>query len=165
MAPEQLALLTLTHWGFDGKPHQGELVVHRQHAPDILMAMQKIYDGRFPIERMELVDNFKGDDNRSMEANNTSAFNCRKVQAGSGGWSEHAYGRAIDINPVQNPSVSASKMVSPPSGRRYAVRSQAAKGMIHPNDPVVTAFRAEGWKWGGEWRSLKDYQHFSATGR
>ena len=98
-----------------------------------------------------------------MAADNTSAFNCRRV-AGSTSWSEHAYGRAIDINPRENPSVENGR-VYPRNGAAYADRSRHAKGMIHAGDAVVRAFAAEGWGWGGSWNSPKDYQHFSATGR
>jgi len=99
-----------------------------------------------------------------MAANNTSAFNCRAVTGGSA-WSQHSYGWAIDINPVQNPYVTSSGTVLPPAGAQYVDRSQKAKGMIRAGDVVVKAFAAIGWGWGGYWSSTKDYQHFSATGR
>jgi hypothetical protein len=102
---------------------------------------------------MELVEKFGGSDEASMAADNTSAFNCRRI-AGTSRWSEHAYGRAIDINPVENPHVTAA-----------IDRSQLRPGMIVADDVVVKAFAAIGWSWGGTWRSSKDYQHFSATGR
>lgn len=124
---------------------------------------RRLFEVRFPIRRMKLVDAYGGSDRRSMAANNTSAFNCRRV-AGSSSWSEHAYGRAIDIDPVQNPWV-ANGVASPPAGARYVDRSQRRRGMIHAGDAVVRAFAAAGWKWGGYWTSPKDYQHFSATGR
>jgi poly-gamma-glutamate synthesis protein (capsule biosynthesis protein) len=99
-----------------------------------------------------------------MEADNTSAFNCRFV-AGTQRWSMHAYGRAIDINPVENPYVSGSH-VSPPAGAPFADRSRDAAGMIHAGDAVVRAFkRRAGWKWGGSWPGgTRDYQHFSSNG-
>jgi hypothetical protein len=113
---------------------------------------------------MQLVDVYSGDDDRSMAANNTSAFNCRKV-AGTSKWSEHAYGRAIDVNPVQNPYVTRSGKVSPATGKRWANRAQGLPGMIHSGDKTVKAFAAIGWKWGGTWRGARDYQHFSSTGK
>jgi hypothetical protein len=112
---------------------------------------------------MRLVDRYGGNDNRSMRADNTSAFNCRRV-AGTTRWSEHAYGRAIDINPVENPYVRSDGSVSPRRGRPYADRSRHARGMIHARDATVRAFHRVGWGWGGYWRSSKDYQHFSASG-
>jgi hypothetical protein len=99
-----------------------------------------------------------------MAANNTSAFNCRKV-SGSRRWSEHAYGRAIDVNPLRNPYVTRGGRVSPPAGRPYANRSLRAAGMIHGGDRVVRAFATAGWEWGGHWSGSRDYQHFSSTGR
>jgi hypothetical protein len=100
-----------------------------------------------------------------MAADNTSAFNCRFV-AGSGGvWSEHAYGRAIDVNPIENPYVTASGYVSPPAGAPYARRDRHVAGLVHGGGPVVRAFAAAGWEWGGSWSGTRDYQHFSAGGR
>ena len=161
----QLRLLTLTHWGFDGRVHRGRLVVNRDAAAPMLATMRRLFILRYPIRQMRLVDAYGADDHRSMAADNTSAFNCRFV-AGSGGvWSEHAYGRALDLNPLENPYVTASGYVSPPNGAPYADRSRRAQGLIHRGGPVVAAFAAAGWEWGGNWAWPKDYQHFSATGR
>jgi hypothetical protein len=158
-----LRLLRVDHWGFDGRPHRGRLIVHRDRARAILGVMRRLYRLRFPIRSMRLVDAYGAEDRRSMAADNTSAFNCRTV-AGTSRWSEHAYGRAIDLNPVENPYVTSSGYVSPPAGGRFADRSRHAKGMIHRGGPVVAAFAAAGWEWGGNWDWPKDYQHFSATG-
>ncbi len=160
----QLRLLRLTHWGFDGEVHNGRLVIHRREADGVLAAMERLFELRFPIRRMELIDRYGADDHRSMNADNTSAFNCRFV-AGTERWSMHAYGRAIDINPIENPYVSGSH-VSPPAGEEFADRSRHAKGMIHADDAVVIAFEREaGWAWGGAWPGdPKDYQHFSSNG-
>ncbi len=160
----ELRLVTLRHWGFDGTVHRGELLVHRRHAHGIVRVFRSLFARRFPIARMRLVDVYRADDDRSMAANNTSAFNCRFV-SGTRRWSEHAYGRALDLNPIQNPFVAANGRVSPPAGRRYADRSRQAPGMIHAGDATVRAFAAVGWRWGGNWRGVKDYQHFSSTGR
>lgn len=160
-----LRLLAVDYWGFDGGVHTGELVLHRDQASRVMTAMRRIFDARFVIERMELVDVYGGDDDRSMVANNTSAFNCREVAGRPGVWSQHAYGRAIDINPVQNPYVSSSGEVSPPSGAPYVDRSKRLPGMIHSGDAAVRAFSSIGWGWGGAWSSSKDFQHFSSTGR
>lgn len=165
VAVGDLRLLTITYWGFDSQVHTGELVVHEDQAPKVLVAMRRLFEARFPIERMELVDNYGGDDDRSGEANNTSAFNCREVKDSPGVWSQHALGRAIDINPVQNPYISGSGKISPPSGAAFEDRSRRLPGMIHPKDAVVTAFGSIGWEWGGYWSASKDYQHFSLTGR
>jgi hypothetical protein len=159
-----LRLLTVDHWDFEGAERRGELVVHEDEAEAVLRAMDELYAARFPIERMVLVDVYGADDDASMAANNTSAFNCREVTGRPGVWSEHSYGRAIDINPVQNPYV-AGDTVLPPAGAAYADRAQDAPGMIHPDGPAVRAFAAADWSWGGYWDSPKDYQHFSSTGR
>src|SRR5687767_13786757 len=163
VALKDLSLITLTHWGFDGEVHRGELVVHADEARVVTEAFRALFQARFSIKRMQLVDVYGGDDDRSMAANNTSAFNCRTVE-GSSSWSEHAYGRAIDINPIQNPEVRGDR-VSPPAGSRYLDRSRRARGLIRADDAVVRAFASIGWGWGGYWTSFKDYQHFSATGR
>ena len=161
---DDLRILRMDHWGFDGAEHPGELVVHRDVADAVLGVFRRLWDARFPIERMVLVDEYGASDDRSMEANNTSAFNCRTV-AGTTRWSEHSYGRAIDLNPVQNPYVSSSGRVSPPNGGPYADRNRQDAGMVHGGDVVATGFADIGWGWGGTWRNSKDYQHFSASGR
>jgi hypothetical protein len=159
---EDLRLLSLDHWGFDGGIHRGELVVHRDQVGQVLYVMRQLFDARFPIERMQLVDVYGGDDDRSMAANNTSAFNCRAVSGRPGVWSQHAYGWAVDVNPVQNPYVSGGR-VSPPAGAGFVNRSARRPGMVE--NGAVQAFASVGWGWGGNWTSSKDYQHFSATGR
>ena len=159
-----LRLLTVVHIGFDGQARTGELVVHATVADDIVRVFRMIFEARFPIEQMRLVDDFGADDDRSMAANNTSAFNCRRA-TGSSRWSEHAFGKAIDINPVQNPYVTRSGAVLPPAGTPFVDRDPAAPGLIAAAGPVVRAFDDIGWGWGGRWSSGKDYQHFSASGR
>ena len=164
VGPVELRLLRVDYWGFDRRVHQGELIVHRDHARRILVVMGELFKARYPIQRLKLVDAYRADDDRSMAANNTSGFNCRRV-SGSSSWSEHAFGRAIDLNPLRNPYVTRSGRVSPPAGRPYVNRARRAAGMIHANDLVVRAFAAAGWRWGGYWSGSRDYQHFSATGR
>ena len=159
-----LRLVTVTHWGFDGAPRAGELVVHQEHADAVVAVFDALFEQRFQIEQIRLVDEFGGDDDQSMAANNTSAFNCRRA-TGSQRWSEHAYGRAVDINPVQNPFVDRTGAVLPPAGAAHTGRDPATPGLITADGPAVAAFRAVGWRWGGDWSSSKDYQHFSATGR
>ncbi len=159
-----LRLVELTYYGFDGRAHRGQLVVHRWYARAFVRVFRRLYAERFPIRRMRLVDHYAADDTRSMIADNTSAFNCRWRAGSPGVWSQHAYGRAIDVNPVENPYVT-SHHVSPPAGAAYVDRSQDLPGMIHVHDAVWWAFRAIRWAWGGTWTTVKDYQHFSANGR
>ena len=160
----RLRLLELSYRGFDGESHRGRLVVHRRHDDEIIAVFKRLYAIGYPIRRMELIDRYGADDHRSMAADNTSGFNCRYV-AGTSRWSMHAYGLAIDLNPVENPYVSGSH-VSPPAGREYADRSGDAAGMIHDGDRVVKAFaRRAGWEWLGDGPGpVRDYQHFSADG-
>ncbi len=158
-----LRYLRISHMGFDGGEHVGELVVHERDVTAVAIAFKLMWDAGFRIERMQLVDDFAGDDSASMAANNTSAFNCRRV-AGSSQWSEHAYGRAIDINPVQNPWVSGSS-VEPGAGATFLDRGNVRTGMLVEGGPAVAAFDRIGWGWGGRWSSARDFQHVSASGR
>jgi hypothetical protein len=158
-----LRLVRLTYVGFDGEAHRGRLVIHRRWADEIVEVFRRLYQREFPIRRIRLVDRYGADDQESRRHDNTSAFNCRYV-AGTTVWSQHAYGRAIDINPVENPYVDGS-YVSPPNGEPYADRSDVRPGMIFERDAVWRAFHRIGWEWGGTWSSAQDYQHFSANGR
>jgi hypothetical protein len=157
-----LRYVRVLHWGFDGTPHLGEVVVHHDTVEDLQAAFAALYAQRFPIRSMRLVDDFGADDDASIEAGNTSAFNCRAVTGGSG-WSQHAYGRAIDVNPLENPYVS-NGTTSHAASVPYLDRSNVRPGMIVAGDAVVAAFAARGWAWGGDWSSPVDYQHFSASG-
>jgi D-alanyl-D-alanine carboxypeptidase len=159
----QLRLIRVSHHGFDGERYIGKLVVNRDAVGAMRTAFRSMWRKNFKIRKMWLVDVYDGNDRRSMRADNTSAFNCRFV-AGTTSWSQHAYGRAIDINPVENPYVGSDGSVSPKKGEPYVDRSQQKKGMIHADDSTVRAFQRAGWGWGGYWSSAKDYQHFSATG-
>jgi hypothetical protein len=158
-----LRVIEATHWGFDGRPQLGRLIVHEDVAGDVLGVLRRLYAARFPIRRMVPVDVYGARDFRSIEADNTSAFNCRYVE-GTTRWSEHAYGRAIDLNPIENPYVSGGK-TSHRASVPYLERSRRRPGMAFSGGVVVEAFRAIGWGWGGDWSGVKDYQHFSASGR
>jgi D-alanyl-D-alanine carboxypeptidase len=159
----RLRLIRVSYHGFDRDRHMGKLVAHRRAVDDLVRALRSMYRHGFKIRKMFLVDRYDGSDRRSMRADNTSAFNCRYV-AGTNSWSEHAFGRAIDINPVENPYVASDGTVNPRKGASYTDRSRHKKGMIHSGDSTVRAFGRVGWSWGGYWRSSKDYQHFSASG-
>jgi hypothetical protein len=158
-----LRLVTAGHWGFDGNVRTGRLVLHRDVARQVLGVLRRLYAERFPIRRMWLIDAYGGSDFRSIEADNTSAFNCRYVE-GTTRWSEHAYGRAIDLNPIENPYVSGGRS-SHRASTPYLDRSRYRPGMAVEGGAVVRAFDAIGWGWGGRWSGVKDYQHFSASGR
>jgi hypothetical protein len=159
-----LRLVRLTYWGFDRAAHTGKLVVHKRWAPEIARVFHKLYDARFPIRRMRLVDRYGATDMRSMKADNTSAFNCRYRNNVCCTWSQHAYGRAIDIDPVENPYVGPWG-VSPPNGAAFVHRKRLRRGMLAFHDRAWWAFHAIGWHWGGSWNGPTDYQHYSATNR
>ena len=159
-----LRLLTLSYRGFDRRSHTGQLVVNRSAATRVVGVFHRLYRANFPIRRMQLVDAYGGSDFRSIEADNTSAFNCRTA-TGSSSWSNHAYGLAIDVNPIENPYVSASGSTAHRASRPYLNRSRIRRGMAYPGGVLVSAFRSAGWGWGGYWSGAKDYQHFSANGR
>jgi hypothetical protein len=163
VALDDLRLLRLSHWTLDGHVATGELVVAASVAPAVERIFEALYRARFPIARMERIERFGGSDDRSMAANNSSAFNCRTV-AGTRSWSQHAYGVAIDINPIQNPWVRGAA-IDPPLGAAFIDRTVVEPGMVVEGDPVVSAFDAEGWSWGGRWTGTRDYQHFSVNGR
>ena len=162
VALRDLRLLTLSHWGFDGRARTGRLIVHRDVARDLVAGrFGDLYAARFPIRRMVPVDAYGGSDFRSIEADNTSAFNCRYVE-GTTRWSNHAFGRAIDVNPIENPYVSGGT-TSHAASRPYVDRSKRP-GMAYEGGALVRAFDRIGWGWGGRWTSVKDYQHFSESG-
>lgn len=159
----RLRLLRVNHWDFRGRARRGQLVVHERYARGMVEVLGRAFRERFPIRRMELVDRYGADDHRSMAHDNTSAFNCRFVN-GTTRWSMHAYGKAIDINPRENPYVSGS-FVSPPEGRPYADRTPKRRGMLYREGVVVRSMkRIIGWSWAGSWSGARDYQHFSSSG-
>ncbi|HEX3291321.1 MAG TPA: M15 family metallopeptidase [Gaiella sp.] len=161
---DELRLVRTRYIGFDGKAHTGRIVVHRDVSSDLLTVFRRLYSERFPVRRMVPVDAYGGSDFRSIEADNTSAFNCRFVD-GTTRWSEHAYGRAIDLNPIENPYVTSSGTTSHRASRPYLRRAPYRPGMAVEGGAVVGAFAAVGWSWGGRWPGDRDYQHFSASGR
>jgi D-alanyl-D-alanine carboxypeptidase len=163
VGPDQLRQVRLSYWGFDGRAHTGTVVVHRTAAADVVTVFHTLYRQRFPIRRMTPVDAYGGSDDASMANDNTSGFNCRDaVNNGPAKWSAHAYGKAVDVNPVENPYLLDGDVL-PPAGRGYTVRGSYRAGMAMARGPLVKAFAAVGWTWGGRW-SDPDYQHFSSDG-
>lgn len=148
----------VTHYDFDGDVQYGELIVHAKVADEIVDIFREVFEAKYPIEKIKLVSEYQNNDDLSMEDNNTSAFNFRPI-TGGGGWSNHAYGLAIDINPKYNPYVSSSA-IYPANGAIYANRQENALGMIQEGDALFNAFTSRGWTWGGYWTGIKDYQHF-----
>ncbi len=159
---DDLRLLTLHHWRPDGSTTTGELVVHADWADEIVGVFAQLYSAGFPIEEMRITtpsDVAAPPD----DDNHTTAFVCRAVTGGTT-YSQHAYGLAIDINPLWNPYLRGDVLI-PPTAAPWLDRGDVRPGMIVEGDPVVAAFDAIGWGWGGRWTSLDDWQHFSANGR
>ncbi|NBH13141.1 M15 family peptidase [Lachnospiraceae bacterium] len=160
---EELRYLRVLHIGFDGQTHIGELIVNASIAEDILEIMSELYKNSYPIEKMVLIDEYGADDEASMSDNNTSAFNYREI-AGTSRISRHSFGVAIDINPKFNPYVkkldSGETKISPVNGADYADRSREFEHKIDETDLCYQLFTAHGFSWGGNWQSVKDYQHF-----
>jgi D-alanyl-D-alanine carboxypeptidase len=167
-----LSLLHFNYWGFGGNVLRGPMVVNATVAEDVLWVFHQLYDARFPIKRVSLSTPFhpkafaqhrRIDSNRSV----TASFNCRPVVTATGpgdDFSQHAYGLAIDINPLQNPYVTTDGFVRNRAAEPYTVRTRHLEGMIHEGDIVVRSFAAIGWEWGGNWSGDKDYMHFSKSG-
>ncbi len=165
----QLRVLTVRHWGFDGRPHTGRLVVNRDVAVPLAGVFRKLYALRFPIRHLRLDDMYGPARDRPRDGDVSGSFECRQAVpspctggTGNGSWSNHAYGHAIDLNPRENPYVGCGR-TRDPTRERYLDRSRHRKGMVTP--AVVRAFRSIGWGWGGNWSGdTKDYMHFSTTG-
>ncbi|WP_457112676.1 M15 family metallopeptidase [Marmoricola sp. URHA0025 HA25] len=162
VAAKDLSWVRLTFRGFDGARHTGELLVNRSAATDVVKVFHDLYDARFPIEEMRITPKAEQTAPPTGDGNDTSAFNCRAVR-GATTYSQHAYGLAVDVNPFQNPYLKGD-LVLPELASAYRDRGRVRPGMILPGGPVVRAFTAVGWGWGGSWHSLKDLQHFSANG-
>jgi D-alanyl-D-alanine carboxypeptidase len=166
----ELRLLTVSHWGFDGRVHEGQLVVNRSAAAPLARVFGRLYELRFPIRHMRLDDMYGPKRARPASGDITGSFRCRQSVpspctggTASGRWSNHAYGLAIDLNPVENPYVGCGRTRDRASAR-YLDRSRRRKGMVTP--AVVRAFKSIGWGWGGDWTgATKDYMHFSVNGR
>jgi len=164
VSPSRLRRVRLTYWGFDGRAHTGALIANEDAVRDLVEVFSRLYAARFPIRRLRPIDAYGGNDERSLEADNTAAFNCRYVIGpGQRRWSVHAYGEAIDVNPVENPYLESGR-VHPRAGRAYLDRGRERPGMAYRGGVLVRAFAAVGWQWGGRWTGSPDYQHFSSTG-
>jgi len=159
---EELAYVTLSHWGFDQKFHTGELLVNAEVAEDLVEVFRQLHESRFPIEEMRVIRLEEIDAHPTGDWNDTTSFVCRPA-VGSGNWSQHAYGTAVDINPFHNPYLKGD-LVLPELASAYLDRSDQRSGMIADGDEVVQAFARIGWGWGGYWSSLKDWMHFSLSG-
>ncbi len=162
---ENLRYLRITHIDFNGKDTTGEIIVHKDVSHEVTEIFEALYKMGYPVYRMKLVSDYKGNDWQSIESGNTSAFNCRSA-TGSKKWSKHSYGKAIDINPIENPYIARSGRISHKASLKYRKRvhknsTYADKAILLKNDKATKIFEKYGWKWGGDWSGVKDYQHFS----
>jgi hypothetical protein len=160
VAAAQLRQVEVNYVGFDGQTHRGAMVVNADVVSDVIAIFNQLYQLGYPIAKMQTVNFYPGaEDELSMEDNNTSAFNCRPLP-GSTAPSEHSYGRAIDLNPLLNPYIDSGGDLQPKTAKAYLDRSRTDPGILHDGDAAVRAFTDRGWRWGGDWQSPKDYQHF-----
>ena len=162
---KDLRYIRLTYRDFNGRDAKGEIIVHKDVASEVTQIFEELYEIGYPIRKMKLVSDYKGSDWQSIEADNTSAFNCRKA-TGSRHWSKHSYGKAIDLNSIENPYISRSGHISHKASQQYRKRvhknhTAADKAVLLKSDKAVHIFKKYGWKWGGDWSGVKDYQHFS----
>jgi len=163
---ENLRYLRMNHLNFEGKTVSGELIVHKKVADEVVLIFSELYEIGYPVKQMRLVADFAANDWQSIEADNTSAFNCRPMTGKKKKWSKHAYGKAIDINPIENPYINKKGYISHKASWKYKKRvhkndTPADKALLLKNDKATKIFEKYGWKWGGDWRTIKDYQHFS----
>ena len=161
---KDLRYLRVTHKDFNYRDKKGELIVHKSVARSMVNVFRELYKINYPIHKMTLVSNYRGKDWVSIEADNTSAFNCRNV-GGTNRWSRHSYGKAIDINPIENPYISRSGYISHKASLKYKKRRHykntlADKAILLKYDRATKIFNTYGWHWGGEFKGEKDYQHF-----
>lgn len=159
---QELRYLRMSYKDANGQTRRGEMVVNRQIADRVLRIFRKLYEAGYRIEKMKLMDDYQGNDEASMQDNNTSCFNFRYITNSTTAISKHGYGLAIDLNPLYNPYVKG-RNVAPVAGKPYAFRRDSRKDIpykIDRKDLAYRLFTAEGFRWGGDWKSQKDYQHF-----
>ncbi len=164
-----LRVLTVTHWGFDGREHTGQLVVNQDAAAPLARVFRQLNRLRFPIRHLRLADAYGPSGSQPADNDISGSFECRQAVpspctggSGTGSWSEHAYGEAVDLNPVENPYVGCGR-TRDHTALSYLNRTRIRPGMVTP--AVIQAFQSIGWGWGGSWTgTTKDYMHFSATG-
>ena len=162
---DELAYVHVLYYDFDAQVQEGELICNQEIAQDLVEIFSGLYNGKYPIEKIRLIDEYDADDEASMADNNTSCFNYRTVP-GKTKLSNHSYGRAIDVNPLYNPYVrekNGALLVSPDNAAAYADRSAEFPHKIDKDDLCYKLFVQHGFQWGGSWNSSKDYQHFEKT--
>jgi len=159
-----LRIVNIKHLGFDDNIYFGDLIVHKDVAFEVSLIFKELFEIKYPIKKIMPIEKYNGDDFESIEADNTSAFNCRKAE-GSNKYSKHSYGKALDINPIENPYVYKNGTTSHKGSIKYLTReknnkSNENKAVLTSSSKAVLIFKKYGWKWGGDWKNTKDYQHF-----
>ena len=161
---DDLRIVNVKYLGFDDKEHFGDIVVHKDISLEVSKIFEELFSINYPINKIFPIEKYSGDDFESIENDNTSAFNCRLAE-GSTKYSKHSYGKAIDINPLENPYVYKNGTTSHKDSVKYLTRissleSAENKAVLIPSSQAVQIFKKYGWKWGGDWKNIKDYQHF-----
>ena len=161
---DDLRIVNVKYLGFDDKEHFGDIVVHKDISLEVSQIFEELLAINYPIRKIFPIEKYNGDDFESIEDDNTSAFNCRKAE-GSNKYSKHSYGKAIDINPLENPYVYKDGTTSHKDSVKYLIREETNdsienKAVLISSSQAVQIFKKYGWKWGGDWKNTKDYQHF-----
>ncbi len=161
---EDLRTVNVKYYTFDGKINNGDLIVHKNVSNDVVKIFDDLFAIRYPVNKIIPIHYFNSSDFASIEADNTSAFNCRYA-TGESGWSKHAYGKAIDINPIENPYVFRSGNTSHKNSvfflkRVHDKNRKNDQAVLVNGDEAIKIFAKYGWGWGGTWNGAKDYQHF-----
>ena len=162
---DDLRIVNVKYLGFDDKEHFGDIVVHKDISLEVSQIFEELLAINYPIRKIFPIEKYNGDDFESIEDDNTSAFNCRKAE-GSTKYSKHSYGKAIDINPLENPYVYKDGTTSHKDSVKYLIREEnndsiENKAVLTSSSQAVQIFKKYGWKWGGDWKNIKDYQHFN----
>jgi hypothetical protein len=161
---DELRIVNVKYLGFDNNIYWGDIIVHKDLAFEVSKIFKELFEISYAIKQIIPIEKYNGDDFASIEANNTSAFNCRKAE-GSQKYSKHSYGKAIDLNPLENPYVYSNGTTSHEASQKYLIRklnddSIENKAVLTSSSKAVQIFKKYGWKWGGDWKNIKDYQHF-----
>ena len=161
---DELRIVNVKYLGFDNNIYWGDIIVHKDLAFEVTEIFKELFEISYAIKQIIPIEKYNGDDFASIEADNTSAFNCRKAE-GSQKYSKHSYGKAIDLNPLENPYVYSNGTTSHEASQKYLIRksnddSIENKAVLTSSHKAVQIFKKYGWKWGGDWKNIKDYQHF-----
>lgn len=161
---DELRIVNVKYLGFDNNIYLGDIIVHKDLAFEVSEIFKELFEISYAIKQIIPIEKYNGDDFASIEADNTSAFNCRKAE-GSQKYSKHSYGKAIDLNPLENPYVYSNGTTSHEASQKYLIRksnddSIENKAVLTSSSKAVQIFKKYGWKWGGDWKNIKDYQHF-----